>query len=86
MILKYTAKIRLFRFFHNPQKWLFFREKCHHHGYFRNNIGLVWIIRTFALSLLIEDVDDRDYIAELVRATCKELPAPKPKVKHDKLF
>ena len=27
----------------------------------------------------IEDVDDRDYIAELVRATCKELPLAKPK-------
>ena len=29
----------------------------------------------------IEDVDDRDYIAELVRATCKELPLAKPKRK-----
>ena len=29
----------------------------------------------------IEDVDDRDYIAELVRVTCKELPLAKPKRK-----
>ena len=29
----------------------------------------------------IEDVDDRDYIAKLVRATCKELPLAKPKRK-----
>ena len=35
---------------------------------------------------LIEDVDDRDYIAELVHATCKELSAPIPKAKHDKQF
>ncbi len=27
----------------------------------------------------IEDVDDRDYLSALVRATCAELPAPKPK-------
>ncbi len=27
----------------------------------------------------IEDVDDRDYLSELVRATCSELPDPKPK-------
>lgn len=27
----------------------------------------------------IEDVDDRDYLSALVRATCSELPAPKPK-------
>ena len=27
----------------------------------------------------IEDVDDRDYVSLLVRETCKELPAPKPK-------
>lgn len=27
----------------------------------------------------IEDVDDRDYLAALVRATCAELPEPKPK-------
>ena len=27
----------------------------------------------------IEDVDDRDYIAELVRATCKELSIGKKK-------
>lgn len=27
----------------------------------------------------IEDVDDRDYLAALVKATCAELPEPKPK-------
>ncbi|MCH5302953.1 MAG: TfoX/Sxy family protein [Prevotella sp.] len=27
----------------------------------------------------ITDVDDRDYLAALVRETCKALPAPKPK-------
>ena len=27
----------------------------------------------------IPDVDDKDYIAALVRATCNALPAPKPK-------
>ncbi|MBQ9473583.1 MAG: TfoX/Sxy family protein [Bacteroidales bacterium] len=26
----------------------------------------------------IEDVDDHDYLAALVKATCEELPAPKP--------
>lgn len=29
--------------------------------------------------LLIEDVDDRAFLTELTIATCKELPAPKPK-------
>ena len=29
----------------------------------------------------IEDVDDHDYLAALVRATCEELPDPKPKKK-----
>ncbi len=29
----------------------------------------------------IADVDDRDYLSELVRETCKELPEPKPKKK-----
>lgn len=28
---------------------------------------------------LIVDVDDRDYLTMLVRATCKALPEPKPK-------
>ena len=28
---------------------------------------------------LIADVDDRDYLAMLVRETCKALPEPKPK-------
>ena len=32
----------------------------------------------------IEDVDDRDYLAALVRATCAELPEPKPKTKTKK--
>ena len=27
----------------------------------------------------IEDVDDRDYLSALVRATCSALPEPKPK-------
>ena len=30
---------------------------------------------------LITDVDDRDYLATLVRETCKALPDPKPKKK-----
>ena len=30
---------------------------------------------------LITDVDDRDYLAALVTATCKALPGPKPKIK-----
>ena len=29
----------------------------------------------------IADVDDRDYLSELVCETCKELPEPKPKKK-----
>ena len=29
----------------------------------------------------IEDVDDRDYISEIVKATCKELAVQKPKRK-----
>ena len=29
----------------------------------------------------IADVDDRDYLSELVRETCRELPEPKPKKK-----
>ena len=29
----------------------------------------------------IADVDDHDYLATLVRETCKELPEPKPKKK-----
>ena len=29
----------------------------------------------------IADVDDRDFLSELVCATCKELPEPKPKKK-----
>lgn len=33
----------------------------------------------------IEDVDDRDYLAALVRATCRALPAPKPKKKEEPL-
>ena len=30
---------------------------------------------------LIADVDDRDYLSALVRATCNALPEPKPKKK-----
>lgn len=29
----------------------------------------------------IEDVDDHDYLSALVKATCAELPDPKPKAK-----
>lgn len=29
----------------------------------------------------IDDVDDCDYLSSLVKATCAELPAPKPKIK-----
>ncbi len=29
----------------------------------------------------IEDVDDRDYLSSLVRVTCAELPASKPRTK-----
>ena len=52
--------------------------------HFDKGTELAWIIRTFAPSLLIEIMDDRDYIAELVRATYKELSAPRQKTKHDK--
>ena len=31
----------------------------------------------------IGDVDDHDYLSTLVRATCKELPMPKPKKKKE---
>ncbi len=30
----------------------------------------------------IEDVDDSDYVSALVRATCTDLPEPKPKSKR----
>ena len=30
----------------------------------------------------IEDVDDRDYLAALVKATCSDLPEPKPKTRR----
>lgn len=33
----------------------------------------------------IEDVDDSDYLSSLVRVTCAELPAPKPKMKKKKI-
>lgn len=32
----------------------------------------------------IADVDDRDYLAALVRATCRALPEPKPKKRKTK--
>lgn len=32
----------------------------------------------------IEDIDDRDYLSALVRATCDELPEPKPKKKRQR--
>lgn len=28
---------------------------------------------------LVEDLDDRDFLGKLVRETCRELPAPKPR-------
>lgn len=28
---------------------------------------------------LIDDIDDREFLVEFVKETCKELPAPKPK-------
>lgn len=31
--------------------------------------------------LVISDVDDRDQMAQFIRATCDELPTPKPKKK-----
>ena len=31
----------------------------------------------------IEDVDDREYLVRLVRATCKALPEPNPKKKQN---
>ena len=34
--------------------------------------------------LLIENVDDRELMAEFIAATCKELPMPKPKKKKVK--
>ena len=34
----------------------------------------------------IDDVDDRDYLSELVRETCKALPQPKPKKKRAELM
>lgn len=54
--------------------------------FFSNNADLFGIFVLLHCHSSIEDVDDRNYIAELVRATCKELPAQKPKVKRDKLF
>lgn len=37
------------------------------------------------MSLLIEDqIDDREWLCELIRITEKELPAPKPKTKKKK--
>lgn len=33
---------------------------------------------------LISDVDDREKLADFVRVTCEELPAPKPKKKRKK--
>lgn len=35
-------------------------------------------------SFLIEDLEDREYLSQLVRATWKELPEPKPKKKRVK--
>ena len=32
---------------------------------------------------MIADVDDSDYLAAIVRETCKALPAPKPKKKKE---
>lgn len=37
-------------------------------------------------SFLITNIDDREYITKLVRATCDELPYPKQKRKNQKYF
>ncbi|MEG0489878.1 MAG: TfoX/Sxy family protein [Clostridia bacterium] len=34
--------------------------------------------------ILIEDVEDRDFLCRLVEETCAELPMPKPKKKKEK--
>lgn len=36
------------------------------------------------LRILIEDVEDRDFLCTLVEKTCAELPMPKPKKKMEK--
>ena len=33
---------------------------------------------------LMDDVDNRDFLTKFVKATCKELPAPKPKKQKNK--
>ena len=33
-------------------------------------------------TLVVEELDDRDYLSTLVRATCSELPTPKTKKKR----
>lgn len=35
-------------------------------------------------ALLIENLEDRELLAELVRATCAELPEPKPRRKKER--
>ena len=35
--------------------------------------------------LLVEDIDDKEALVEFVRATCAELPAPKPKKPKKKI-
>jgi len=37
------------------------------------------------LSFLIEKVDDREWLSELIRITAKEMPEPKPKKKKSKV-
>lgn len=34
--------------------------------------------------ILIEDIDDRDFLCKLVQETCDQLPMPKPKKKKEK--
>ncbi|MEF9880602.1 MAG: TfoX/Sxy family protein [Clostridia bacterium] len=34
--------------------------------------------------ILIEDIEDRDFLCKLIQQTCSELPLPKPKKKKEK--
>ncbi|PHV70788.1 competence protein TfoX [Sporanaerobium hydrogeniformans] len=34
--------------------------------------------------ILLEDIEDRDFLCKLVQETCAELPMPKPKKKKEK--
>ncbi len=54
------------------------------------NLHIIPVVLTYIFSTMasnsdfvqyIADVDDRDYLSQLVRETCKALPDPKPKKK-----